>query len=145
MSSVNETPAPIDPLRPLWIGLGLLFVAIGFVGAFLPVLPSTEFFLLAAYFFARSSPRLYNWLLGLPKIGPAIRDYRSGLGMPRRAKVIALSAMTLAVLVSAIGIPDIYGKATMGVLGLIGFWYIQYKVPTREAVLAQRAARQQES
>ncbi len=126
-------------MRLLWIALGLLFVGIGFVGAFLPVLPSTEFFLLAAYFFARSSPRLYNWLLNLPRIGPAIRDYRAGLGMPRRAKVIAIGMMTLAVLASVLGIPDIYGKITVLALGLIGAWYVQYKVPTREVVLAQRA------
>jgi len=135
---MNDTPAPNDPLRPLWIALGFLFVGIGFIGAFLPVLPSTEFFLLAAYFFARSSPRLYSWLLSLPRVGPAIHDYRAGLGMPRRAKVITISAISIAVLASAIGIPDIYGKITVLMLGLIGAWYVGYKVPTREVVLAKR-------
>lgn len=129
---------PIDPLRPLWIALGLIFVGIGFLGIFLPILPSTEFFLIAAFFFARSSPRLLNWLLNLPRIGPAIRDYRAGLGMPRRAKVAAISVMAVFVLASVLGIPDIYGKITVLGLGLIGAWYIGYRVPTREVVLAQR-------
>lgn len=80
----------LNPLRPLWLLLGFFFVALGFIGAAVPGMPSTVFFVLAAYFFSRSSRRFLNWLLSLPKVGPLVRDYRSGLGMPRKAKIIAL-------------------------------------------------------
>ncbi|MEZ4605877.1 MAG: YbaN family protein [Deinococcales bacterium] len=68
------------PRRYLWFILGLFFTCLGFIGAFLPIMPSTVFLLIAAYFFARSSPRFYNWLLNHPVFGQLIRDWRRGLG-----------------------------------------------------------------
>lgn len=119
------------PLRWLWISLGLLSVGVGVLGAILPVLPSTEFYLLAAFFFARSSPRLYNWVLRLPKIGPTIHDFRTGLGMPLQAKRIAATSCAGAVIVSAMVIPDWYGRAAVLALGAIGVWYILFRVRTK--------------
>ncbi len=57
---------------------------------FLPLLPTTVFLLLAAYCYARSSPRLYEWLLTNRYFGEYIRNYREGRGMPLRHKVLTL-------------------------------------------------------
>lgn len=131
--------SPMDPLRPLWLFLGFFFVALGFVGAAIPGMPSTVFFILAAYFFSRSSQRFLNWVLNLPKVGPLVRDYRSGLGMPRKAKIFALCMLSFFALTSAIFlIPVFWVKAAVLVLGLIGFWFIHSRVPTKEIVLARR-------
>jgi uncharacterized membrane protein YbaN (DUF454 family) len=95
----------------------------------------------AATCFTRSSPRFEQWVLGLPRVGPLVRDYRSGLGMPRRSKVWAISTMVVVGLVSvwiARGRPII--AATMVAVLLIGVWYVQWRVPTREHVLAARGA-----
>jgi len=78
-------------MRLVWMVVGLVLVGIGGLGVVLPGLPSTIFFIGAAACFARSDPRLERWVLGLPAIGPTVRDYRLGLGMPRRAKVVAIS------------------------------------------------------
>ena len=77
--------------RLVWIPIGLVCVGIGGIGVVVPGLPSTGFFVLAAAAFARSSPRLEAWLLDLPGVGPLVRDYRAGLGMPRSAKVTAIA------------------------------------------------------
>jgi len=131
----------LNPLRPLWLLLGFFFVALGFIGAAVPGMPSTVFFVLAAYFFSRSSRRFLNWLLSLPKVGPLVRDYRSGLGMPRKAKIIALCMLSFFALTSAIFlIPVLWVKAAVMGLGVVGFWFIHSRIPTKEIVLARRQA-----
>ncbi|MCJ9671243.1 MULTISPECIES: YbaN family protein [unclassified Neorhizobium] len=82
-------------MRLLFLALGWLFVAIGIVGAFLPVLPTTPFLLLAVACFARSSPRLEAWLLEHPKFGPSLRSWREKGAIARKAKVAAISLMAV--------------------------------------------------
>jgi uncharacterized protein len=119
------------PLRWFWIGAGFFFVALGFIGAFVPVMPSTVFFIIAAWCFARGSERWLNWLLALPTVGPLVRDYREGKGMPARAKVISVSMLTVAVLLSAWTLHTIYGRVGVLALGSVGAWFILARVPTK--------------
>jgi hypothetical protein len=133
--------SPINPLRPLWLSLGFFFAGLGFVGAVVPGMPSTVFFILAAYFFSRSSQRFLNWILNLPKVGPIVRDYRNGLGMSRRAKILALCTLSFFALISAIFfIPVFWVKVLVLLVGLVGFWFIHSRIPTKELVLASRQA-----
>jgi len=78
------------PLRILFAAAGLIFVLLGIIGAFLPVLPTTPFIILAAACFARSSPRLEAWLLSHPVFGALLRDWRDRGAIPRHAKLAAL-------------------------------------------------------
>ena len=119
------------PFRPLWIAAGFLLTAVGFVGILLPLLPGTVFFVLAAACFARSSPRFEAWLLNLPAVGPLVRDYRAGRGMPARAKLVAIMSIALAVAFTMPRIPVLPGRAAWLLIGLYGIWYIVRRVPTR--------------
>lgn len=75
--------------RGVWLALGWLLVALGFLGALLPLMPTTIFLILAAGCFARSSPRLEAWLLAHPRFGPALRGWREEGAIGLRAKVMA--------------------------------------------------------
>ena len=81
-------------MRRLYLVLGLAFMALGFVGAFLPLLPTTPFLILAAACFARSSSRLESWLLYHPRFGPMLRDWRERGAIPWKAKLMALAGMS---------------------------------------------------
>lgn len=74
---------------------GTLSLALGVIGVFVPLLPTTPFLLLAAFCYARSSERLYHQLMTSRWLGVYIRDYREGRGIPRRQKVITLTVMWL--------------------------------------------------
>ncbi|MEO1064564.1 MAG: YbaN family protein [Actinomycetota bacterium] len=127
--------------RAVWITVGLVNVGIGFLGVLIPGLPSTVFFLVAAWCFARSSERLERWLLGLPGVGPLVRDARAGLGMPRRTKWTAIAIMWVAIAASTFvlrGSP--LGLVVVVGLGVLGTLCVSLVVPTRERVLAERAA-----
>ncbi len=106
------------PRRYLWLGLGLLCTGLGFIGAFLPVMPTTVFLLLAAYFFARSSPKFYNWIMNHKVFGPFIRDWRAGLGIPLRAKILAVSMIVLTIGYSITVVPVLWVKILLLMIGL---------------------------
>ena len=135
MTAVRQGPA-----RWLWLAGGFLAVGIGAIGAVVPGLPTTGFFVLAASCFARSSPRFERWVLGLPGIGPMVEDYRAGLGMPRRAKVLAVASIAVAAGLSATFALAGAARALVVVLGLVGIWFVGIRIPTRERVLEERAA-----
>jgi uncharacterized membrane protein YbaN (DUF454 family) len=83
-------------MRFFWITLGLAALALGTAGLVLPLLPTTPFMLLAAACFAKSSPRLHDWLISHRLFGPAIRDWRDYRAISPKAKRMALTAMTAA-------------------------------------------------
>jgi uncharacterized membrane protein YbaN (DUF454 family) len=92
----NETPLPEVNVhhRPIvrWTLLfaGTVFVGIGILGIFLPLLPTTVFFLIAAWCYARSSPRLYDWLHNNRVFGKYIKNYRQGNGITLTGKIITI-------------------------------------------------------
>lgn len=126
--------------RVALVALGWLAVALGAVGIVVPGLPTTGFFVLAAACFARSSPRFERWVLGLPTVGPMVRDHRAGLGMPRRAKMTAIAMMVAACCLSAWSLRSPVAGAVILAAGATGTWYVLRRVPTRERELARRAA-----
>jgi len=81
--------------RSVFFAAGSLLVAVGFVGAFLPLLPTTPFLILAAACFARSSPRLENWLLNHRQFGPMLRAWREHGAIPVKAKILACLGMSI--------------------------------------------------
>ncbi len=83
--------------RSLLLIIGTLSVALGILGIFLPILPTTPFLLLAAYCYARSSERFYQWLINNRWFGEYIRNYREGRGMQLRDKIVTLTVLWLTI------------------------------------------------
>jgi len=94
------TAADDDVARPLWQRLlwgaaGVLALAAGIVGIFLPLLPTTPFVLLAAFCFSRGSERCERWLVEHPRFGPMVLDWRANRAVPLRAKQLATVMMLI--------------------------------------------------
>ncbi len=83
----------MDIRKAILIFAGTLFVALGVLGIFLPLMPTTVFLLMAAYCYSRSSERFHSWLLNNRWLGGYIRNYRSGGGMSVRQKASTLSLL----------------------------------------------------
>jgi len=76
-----------------WFALGWVMVALGLIGAILPVMPTTIFLILASACFSHSSPRFEAWLLDHRWFGASIRRWRERGAIPRRAKILAITSM----------------------------------------------------
>ena len=101
--------------RMLWNIAGLVSFSVGVVGAFLPILPTVVFMLLAVFCFARGSERLHAWLVSHPRFGPAIQDWHRHGAIRRPAKRMAMVAIGLSFAVSvALG----FGVWVLGVQAL---------------------------
>ena len=125
--------------RIVLLACGFVAVGIGSVGIVVPGLPTTGFFVFAAGCFARSSPRFERWVLDLPGVGQMVRDHRAGLGMPRRAMVMAIGMMLTACALSSLAVGSVPVAAAVMTAGVVGTWYVGWRVPTRERVLAGRS------
>ena len=120
-------------VRLAWTVLGLGAVGIGGVGIVVPGLPSTVFFIIAAWAFSKSNPRLEAWVLGLPRVGRLVQDYRDGLGMPQRAKTTAAVMIVVFVGLSAWLAGSPVFRAVLIGAGVVGLWVVLFRVPTKES------------
>lgn len=89
-------------IRWLLVISGFVLIGIGILGMFLPVLPTTIFFILAAWCFARSSEKFHHWLHHNRLFGKYLRSYRRGHGMTRGSKIFSIAFLWTGILVSCI-------------------------------------------
>lgn len=124
-------PAPLRPLwqRVVWTAAGLLAIALGIAGIFLPLLPTTPFVLLAAFCFARGSPRWEAWLLAHPRFGPMVRNWRDHRAIPLRAKQLAWTMMAVGSAWSWWVMPVRWAWLPAVCCLLVGLW--MYRLPSR--------------
>ncbi len=80
----------IAAMRLAFLSLGVIAVALGVIGIFLPILPTVPFMLLAAFCFARSNPEWERRILEHRQFGPPIRAWRERGAIGRPAKVAAV-------------------------------------------------------
>ena len=79
--------------RYLYLTLGFVCVALGFIGTVVPGIPTTPLILVAAWAFSRSSKRFESWLLRHRIFGPLIHDWRNYRGIRRKNKIVAISVI----------------------------------------------------
>ena len=84
--------------RTILISLGLLCVGLGFVGVFVPGIPTTIFLIIALWAFTKSSAKLRHWLLNHKRFGPILSNWQEHKVVPRRAKILMVVLMSLAVI-----------------------------------------------
>ncbi len=137
MTAHDDDGADVRPhdsrtVRVLLIVVGTLCVALGLLGIFLPVLPTTPFLLLAATCYARASERFYLWLLRNPTFGPTIREWRRHRSIPYRTKVVAIALMSVTMAISIVllvGYP--LAQVVLAIVGVVvGAWL--YRIPSRD-------------
>ena len=117
-----------------YMAIGSISLALGALGAVLPLLPAVPFLLLAAICFARSSEKLHNWFLGTSLYRKNLESYVAGRGMTRQTKIRIMVTVTLIMAVSF----AFMHQVLIGRMVLIGVWvfhvlYFLFGVKTNPA------------
>lgn len=121
-------------LRVVITAAGFCFTGLGVIGIFLPVLPTVPLLLLAAACFARSSDRFYTWLTEHSKLGPLIKNYLNGQGIPLRAKCLAIGMIWLVIPVSVVLCNDfLFVQIILIIVGVSVTFYLM-RLPVLERV-----------
>ncbi len=110
-------------------------LALGFVGVVVPLMPTTIFINLAAWCFARSSPRLEAWLLSHPRFGPTLRAWNESGAVSRRAKIMACVGMAAGFALFWIGAHPRFWLAAVvaGLLLASAFYVVTRPAPSERA------------
>jgi uncharacterized membrane protein YbaN (DUF454 family) len=104
-------------------GVAVLSLALGFLGIFLPILPTTPFILLAAWAATRSSPRLLTWLEQHRLFGKMLRDWRRGGVVSRKAKWAATITMSACALLMLLTVSKWWATAcAIACMGCVLVW-----------------------
>ena len=119
-------------MKGIYFAVGVISLAVGIIGVFLPVIPTTPFILLSAWCFFRSSKKFYEWIISNERFGPTIQNYQEGRGLTKPTKIRAVAMMWLAMTVSIyFFITDLYVMVLMYAVA-VGVTIYLYKLPTLE-------------
>jgi hypothetical protein len=105
-------------LRPLYVALCGVYIALGFVGLVVPGMPSTVFFLIALWAAERSSPEVEEWLLKRSPAGPILKDWRADRSMTVRPKIIATLAVWVTIGISILIVKRVEVNILLGVVAV---------------------------
>ncbi|MDX1380544.1 MAG: YbaN family protein [Xanthomonadales bacterium] len=123
---------PSYPVRVALVVAGSGFVAVGVVGIFLPVLPTTPFLLVAAACYARASRRFYNALLNNGVFGPAILEWQQHRSIAWRTKLAAIGLMSLSLAVTIVFFAEAgWLRAVLAAVGVAVAVYL-WRIPSRD-------------
>ena len=114
----------------VYIALGFLFLGLGSIGVVLPVLPTTPFFLLASFFFAKGSEKFNKWFTSTKLYKKHLQSFITHRAMERNTKIkIIVSASTMLIL-AAIVVDNLYFSTFIALLMLYKYYYFIFKIKT---------------
>lgn len=117
-------------LRGVYFVLGLICLGLAYL-SFLPGIPTFDFVILAAFFFARSSDTFHNWLVNHRVFGRIIAAYRGG-GLTVRTKAVAAIGIVGSLTFSGIVLVDnTVLRVILVLVGIYALWFV-FSRPTRE-------------
>ncbi|MBT5391760.1 MAG: YbaN family protein [Euryarchaeota archaeon] len=122
-------------IRGLWISIGSIAVLFAVIGVFIPGWPTTSWLVLSAYCYARSSQKMFRWLLTNRMFGGALLEYyRTGRSLPFHSKIVIAGIICLASVASIWAITKAgdpgFGQSLVAIVAIVGVWWIGWRVPT---------------
>mgnify|MGYP000271260849 CR=1 FL=1 len=122
-----------------YISLGFITLSFGILGIILPLLPTTPFLLLSAFFFMRSSKKLYDWLLNHRFLGIYIYSYITFKAIDLKTKIYAISLLWISLVISMIILQNIYLSILLMIVGFgVSIHLLSLKTLSKKEMIIQR-------
>ena len=116
-----------------WVSLGSICLALGTVGIFLPILPTTPLYLVTAYSYARSSDKLHDWFLSTSLYKKHLDSFVKEKAMTRKTKITILSTVTALMLFGFIMMKNtIIGRICISIIWVFHIIYFVFNIKTKE-------------
>ncbi|WP_251976658.1 YbaN family protein [Salinicola avicenniae] len=122
----------------LYVTLAAISFALGVIGLFLPVMPTTCFMLAAVWLASRGSPRFANWIRNHPRFGPPIQSWERERAIPKHAKIMAVCMLTLSCVIIAFTVSLLPLKLGL-ILGLVALaiWIVTRPLPSLQCPMRE--------
>jgi uncharacterized membrane protein YbaN (DUF454 family) len=117
-------------IKPLFIALGFLTFALGTVGIFLPVLPTTPLYLVTAFCFARGSDRFHRWFLNTGLYKKHLDGFVKSHAMPMKTKLVICIPVTFMLLAAMYFSPIWHARVLIGAALLFKWYYFLFRIKT---------------
>ncbi len=119
--SISQNPV----IRWILIFGGFILVGVGVLGMFLPLLPTTIFFILAAWCFAKSSEKFHKWLHNNKFFGKYLTNYRIKKGMTVGNKIFSIAFLLTGIGITIIfAAPNVYIKILLAAIAAGVTWHL---------------------
>lgn len=123
--------------KAIFVGLGLLFFALGAVGAFLPILPTTPFLLVAAACFAKGSTRFNNWFLNTKLYKRHLESFVKERSMTLKTKITLCAFASTMLAVAFFAMNNIVGRIVIVCVILFKYYYFIFRIKTIKPEIAK--------
>lgn len=131
IAATAQTEERLSLKQKVFAALGFLSLGIGMVGIFVPLLPTTEFVMLAAFLLAKSSPRFHKWLLDTKVYRIYVQPFKEKGGLPKKTKAKMLAASLSVLAISACIVRVWYAWLALALIAAMLLWLLLIHVPTR--------------
>ena len=119
-------------MKIIYLTIGIIAALLGAVGVVLPVLPTTPFLLLAAFCFARSSQRFYDWFVSTSLYQKHLDSFIKHRAMTRKTKVALLSFASTMLLLAMVFMNNLYLRIFLLCLMIFKYYYFLFRIETIE-------------
>ena len=116
-----------------FLALGFLFLGVGAVGVFFPILPTVPFLLLASVCFGKGSRRVNDWFQSTKLYQNHLADFKKDRSLTMQTKFGILIPVTVLLLLAFFMMHNIYGRITIIVLLIVKYLVFLFWIKTKKA------------
>lgn len=122
-----------SPIKLLWLMIGIVSMVLGAIGVVLPVLPTTQFLLLASFCFAKGSDRFHKWFIGTKLYKKHLESFVTSRSMTLKTKLCILLPASAMLILAMLAMSNIYGRVFIVFLIIFKYIYFFTRIETVKA------------